>query len=330
MQRSKGYPLFFQILAGALLFSFSQILMADFQHELFNAQKRLANLGDAKAQYKLGVMYESGRGVDRNLDKAIEWMKKSSEQGYGLAKLRMRYTRILKSGTDKERDKNWIKQVQKLTDQGNGYGLLLSGLMYKNGIYVGKDLKKAAKLFSQANSKGMVEANTELYELEKLLPKETKPEPKPEPKPVEVKKPAKPVVVAKKEKQEPSPKDARDQYKLGVMYENGRGIHRDLDKAIKWMEKSAEQGYGLAKLRVRYTRILKSGTDPQRDINWFNTINRLADQGNGYGLLLSGLLYKNGIYVDKDLNKAAKLFQQADSKGMDEASIELHDIQNGH
>lgn len=195
MRRLRNYDSIIKLLGGIVLLGFSQIVMADFQQGLFNAQQRLAELGDAKAQYKLGVMYENGRGVKRDVDKAISWMKKSSHQGYGLAKLRIRYTTILKSGTNPERDKNWLARVKQLTEKDNGYGLLISGLMYKNGVYVGKDLKHAAKLFSRASSKGMGEANIELYEIEKLVPASA--EVSPQEKPVAK---SKPVVKLKKSK----------------------------------------------------------------------------------------------------------------------------------
>ncbi|MDO4993227.1 MAG: SEL1-like repeat protein, partial [Prevotellaceae bacterium] len=40
-----------------------------------------AKQGDAEAQYQLGVMYEYGRGVERDYEKSLEWFTKSAEQG---------------------------------------------------------------------------------------------------------------------------------------------------------------------------------------------------------------------------------------------------------
>ena len=37
--------------------------------------------GDATSQFLLGFMYGSGRGVERNSDKAFEWFLKAAEQG---------------------------------------------------------------------------------------------------------------------------------------------------------------------------------------------------------------------------------------------------------
>ena len=47
--------------------------------------KPLAEQGDAKAQYGLGVLDAKGRGVPRNYAKAVKWFYKAAEQGYAKA-----------------------------------------------------------------------------------------------------------------------------------------------------------------------------------------------------------------------------------------------------
>ena len=39
-----------------------------------------AEQGDARGQCNLGVMYENGRGVTKDLKKAVEWYTKAAEQ----------------------------------------------------------------------------------------------------------------------------------------------------------------------------------------------------------------------------------------------------------
>lgn len=41
------------------------------------------------AQYNLGVCYEQGEGIDKDISKAIEWYQKATEQGNLLAKKRL-------------------------------------------------------------------------------------------------------------------------------------------------------------------------------------------------------------------------------------------------
>ena len=45
-----------------------------------------AEAGDVDAQNNLGEMYETGDGVPRDFAKAIEWYRKSAEQGNADAK----------------------------------------------------------------------------------------------------------------------------------------------------------------------------------------------------------------------------------------------------
>jgi TPR repeat protein len=40
-----------------------------------------AERGDASAQDKLGVMYEEGRGVQKDDTQAVAWYRKAAEQG---------------------------------------------------------------------------------------------------------------------------------------------------------------------------------------------------------------------------------------------------------
>ena len=47
----------------------------------------LAEQGDAEAQYSLGVMYKEGIGVPQDHGKAINWLKKSCDQGHEHARL---------------------------------------------------------------------------------------------------------------------------------------------------------------------------------------------------------------------------------------------------
>jgi TPR repeat protein len=38
--------------------------------------------GMAKAQFSLGLMYEQGRGVIQDHQKALDWVHKAADQGY--------------------------------------------------------------------------------------------------------------------------------------------------------------------------------------------------------------------------------------------------------
>ena len=76
--------------------SFGIGLSGDFQKGLDAAQRgdyntalkewtSLAEQGDAKAQFNLGIMYERGQGVLQDYKTAVKWYALSAEQGDALA-----------------------------------------------------------------------------------------------------------------------------------------------------------------------------------------------------------------------------------------------------
>jgi TPR repeat protein len=47
-----------------------------------NKDRRAAERGDASAQFKMALRYDSGQGVPQNYTKAVEWLHKAAEQGF--------------------------------------------------------------------------------------------------------------------------------------------------------------------------------------------------------------------------------------------------------
>ena len=47
----------------------------------FSINQRLAEQGVAKAQFNLGTMYKSGRGVTQKYQEAVKWYRLAAEQG---------------------------------------------------------------------------------------------------------------------------------------------------------------------------------------------------------------------------------------------------------
>jgi hypothetical protein len=48
--------------------------------------KQRAEQGDAEAQFNLGLMYGSGRGVEKDEKEGVKWIRKAAEQGFEPAK----------------------------------------------------------------------------------------------------------------------------------------------------------------------------------------------------------------------------------------------------
>ena len=53
---------------------------------IVDAQRALAEQGDAGAQYNLGVMLSDGRGAHQDYTEAVRWFRLAAEQGHILAK----------------------------------------------------------------------------------------------------------------------------------------------------------------------------------------------------------------------------------------------------
>ena len=49
---------------------------------VFDFQLKVAKMGSLSGQFRVAEMYEEGRGVDRDLQKALEWYEKASLQGH--------------------------------------------------------------------------------------------------------------------------------------------------------------------------------------------------------------------------------------------------------
>jgi TPR repeat protein len=78
----------------------------------------LAELGDAEAQFNLGVLYDEGAGVDRNLATAADWYRKAAEQGFidAQTNLGILYYHGLGVDRDHEAAAHWFRLA---ADQGD-------------------------------------------------------------------------------------------------------------------------------------------------------------------------------------------------------------------
>ena len=83
----------------------------------------LARTGNASAQNNLGLLYKYGRGVERDLKRAVEWYRRAAEQDHAVAQFNL-------------------------------------GLMYDNGLGVTQDFEAAARWFRLAADKDVARAQT--------------------------------------------------------------------------------------------------------------------------------------------------------------------------
>jgi TPR repeat protein len=95
------------------------------------------------------------------------------------------------------------------------------------------------------------------------------------------------------------------QYRLGIMYAEGKGVAPDDGEAAVWFERAAERGNAAAQynLGVSYSEAIGVRKDNAAAAKWFR---RAADQGFAYAQLNLGLLYASGVGVPPDDVEAMK------------------------
>jgi TPR repeat protein len=95
------------------------------------------------------------------------------------------------------------------------------------------------------------------------------------------------------------------QYRLGLLYAEGKGVAPDDAEAARWFERAAEQGDAAAQynLGVSYSEAIGVRKDNVAAAKWFR---RAADQGMAYAQLNLGLLYASGVGVPSDNVEAMK------------------------
>ena len=93
--------------------------------------------------------------------------------------------------------------------------------------------------------------------------------------------------------------DARAQYNLGLMYDNGEGVEQDFKEAIKWYQKAADQGYAewQCNLGVMYYEGKGVEQDFKEAIKWNQ---KAADQGYARAQNNLGVMYANGDGVEQN------------------------------
>ena len=153
------------------------IVFSDVSAGVFRFQIKLAEQGNAEAQYKVGEMYESGKGPGKDLNAAREWYDKAAKQGHKKAQYRLLYIDISKNGLT-DTSKNQFSTLRTEANTGNPDAQYFLGKMYASGVGVPKNLEDAQTWLKKATFNGVPEAEHEAIavdeELARVQERETK------------------------------------------------------------------------------------------------------------------------------------------------------------
>ena len=119
--------------------------------------------------------------------------------------------------------------------------------------------------------------------------------------------------------------NARAQFRLGSMYDEGDGVPEDNAEAVKWYRLAAEQGDAFAQTNLGWMYEAGKGVlqDYAEAVKWFRLA---AEQGNAGAQRNLGLMYENGKGVLQGNVVAHMWYNIASANGYDKAGERRDEI----
>jgi TPR repeat protein len=121
----------------------------------------LADKGDARAQNRLGVMYNIGQGVTEDYSTAMAWYRKAAEQGDADAQYGLGLMYMLGQGVPED-NASALMWYRKAAEQGRANAQFNLGSMYRHGDGVPKNFETAVIWYRKAAEQGLPNAQFEL------------------------------------------------------------------------------------------------------------------------------------------------------------------------
>lgn len=120
--------------------------------------------GNQDAIHWMFVAYVNGLGVERDEDKALDYLKILAECGYPDMQCELgKWYETIDWGTRKsEMNREAVKWFARAAEQGSVEAMYLLGECYRDGSGVEEDQKKAVEWFAKAAERGHEEATAEL------------------------------------------------------------------------------------------------------------------------------------------------------------------------
>lgn len=132
-----------------------------------DAWRPLAKAGDAEAQHGLGLMYQTGRGVESDLAQAAAWFRRAAEQGFARAQTALGDVYARGDGVvgDMGEALAWWR---KAAEQGSVRAQYSLGEAYFEGQGVAVDLDESAAWLARAAEQGYARARAKLKDVMRL------------------------------------------------------------------------------------------------------------------------------------------------------------------
>ncbi len=311
------------------------------QDDESNYRRRAAEQGDADAQYDLGLMYATGRGVPQDDGEAVRWFRRAAEQGLAGAQYSLGLMYYFGEGVPQDHGEavRWYRRAAEQDHADAQYDL---GLMYANGRGVPQDDGEAARWYRRAAEQDHADAQYDLglmYATGRGVPQD-------DGEAVRWYRRAAEQDHARAQfnlgyaydfgegvpqdhgeavrwyRRAAEQGDADAQYVLGYAYANGRGVPQDDGEAVRWYRRAAEQDHARAQYDLGYAYTFGKGVpqDHEEAVRWYR---RAAEQGDADAQYVLGLMYANGRGVPQDDGEAVRWYRRAAEQGDADAQYVL-------
>lgn len=206
--------------------------------ELSEAEKKYlvsAMAGDAAAQYELGNCYFEGKdGCKKDYKQAVNWFRKSAEQGNPLAQCNLGWCYETGNGVTKDYNQA-VDWYRKSAEQGEAVAQRNLGMCYEYGYGVEKDYNQAVNWYRKSAEQGHADAQCSLgvcYYYGQGVSKDY-------------------YLAFSYFKRAAESGHMWAQHNVAFCYENGYGVYKDRYTAVSWYRKAAAQGYENSKKALR-------------------------------------------------------------------------------
>jgi len=268
--------------------------------------KRYSEMRDnSKAYMQVGRAYRDGKGVEKNADEAIIWMRKATEIDPRWANEFVRT--VIARGSDEDL-KEAYNICFSLAETGYASAMGELGRMYRDGKGIDQDLSAAIKWMRMAAEKGVGWAKNELFDLLWKVNTEDS---------------YKEMICVATEFARAG--DGGAMARLGRAHREGKGVVKDLHKSSDWFRLAVENNIGWAKNEL-FEVLWRIGT-PESFSEMISVIIPYAEAGNGNAMGLLGRAYREGKGVRKDHAIAIQWYNKAKDCGVLWAEKELAELE---
>lgn len=249
--------------------------------------------------------------VNRNPNKAVDFLIESSKLGCGVAKYLL--GKIFLQGNDVSKNVDYaLRWLEESVSENNQYAEYLLGKAYLKGEDIEQDLYRAEDLLKKSSAQGNKYAKYTLGKayLDDEMFMQNIPE-------------------AIKLITESTDKNfAPAQYLLGKLLYKGEIMPQDLEKAIECLEKAAEQKNPYAAYLAGKIRLTE---DAVKDISKaLRNFEIAAENGNHYAEYMLGKIYLYGKEAEQDYAKAIAYLTASAEHGNQYAQQLLHSIKSNN